>query len=496
MADQPAAAQELDRFRAEADRFIAELTEEEYRHYAGLKERLELEPIYERHADVGSLEWAKRIGAAANGDRRTRELWRFASERYLAQLTRAHDEQIAAAETELTAEVDGERMPFRMLHPAIANEPDRERRRRLAEARNELTEEHLNPTALEAARIAHGAVAALGAPTYVELYRRFGFRLDELAAQCEAVLDETGGLYERAFDRVLRKRVGVGLDDAERWDVARCLRATEWDPAFPASGMVPALEGTLRDLGIDLRAQSNVELDLEQRPTKTPRAFCAPIEVPDRVVLVVLPIGGADDWVVLFHEAGHTEHFAHASPELAVEDRRLGDHAVTEGWAALFEGLVGDAGWLSRRLDVPRPHDFAAESAALDLLRLRFGCARLLYELEFHATREPGPELATTFVERHRDALRISPSPADYLSVDPGFYMTAYLRSWAFAAQLRLFLREEFGTAWFARREAGSLLHDLWSEGQRLSADELLKDVAGMTLDLTAEAERLQEALR
>ena len=75
--------------------------------------------------------------------------------------------------------------------------------------------------------------------------------------------------------------------------------------------MLPALEATLRDLGIDLAAQANVHLDLEQRPAKSPRAFCAPIEVPGRVMLVIAPIGGRDDWEALFHEAGHAEHYAH-----------------------------------------------------------------------------------------------------------------------------------------------------------------------------------------
>ena len=75
--------------------------------------------------------------------------------------------------------------------------------------------------------------------------------------------------------------------------------------------MLPALEATLADLGIDLRGQANVELDLEQRPLKVPRAFCFTIEIPDRVVLMIQPMGGPFDWRALFHEAGHAEHFAH-----------------------------------------------------------------------------------------------------------------------------------------------------------------------------------------
>ena len=80
--------------------------------------------------------------------------------------------------------------------------------------------------------------------------------------------------------------------------------------SFPADRMLPALRGTLSGLGIDLDSQRNVHLDVEERPTKSPRAFCAPIEIPDKVMLVIQPQGGPDDWYALFHEAGHTEHFA------------------------------------------------------------------------------------------------------------------------------------------------------------------------------------------
>ena len=65
----PPSASELDRFREEAERFLAEREEEEYRHYAGHKPELELEPIYERHAELTSLETATRIGEAVDGRR-------------------------------------------------------------------------------------------------------------------------------------------------------------------------------------------------------------------------------------------------------------------------------------------------------------------------------------------------------------------------------------------------------------------------------------------
>ncbi|MDQ3890916.1 MAG: hypothetical protein M3312_10260 [Actinomycetota bacterium] len=487
----------LDVYREEADRFIAALEEEFYLHYAGLKDEFDVVRIYERFSELTSLATCRSLQAVADehGDAGTRELWRFGCEGHLGRLTREQTEEISRLEATLSAEVDGERIPFRMLRPSIANEPDRARRERLEQARNQLVELELNPLHVRIAETRRDATRELGFSTYRELYARFGFRLDALAAQCERFLEETEDVYVRSCDRLLQARLGLRLERASRWDLPRLFRATDWDAGFPADEMLPALVGTLADLGIDLPAQKNIELDVEPRPKKSPRAFCSPIEVPARVVLVIKPIGGADDWHALFHEAGHAEHYAHTPRDLRVEERRLGDLAVTEGWAALLHLLVADSAWLARRLDFGRPHEFAAEAAVTHLYLARRYAAKLLYELELHDQGDL-EAMRDRYVERLSEATKIVVSGADFLAdVDPGFYSSAYLRAWGFEAQLRTFLREEFGSAWFARRETGSLLRELWSEGQRLTADDLLHEVTGGEIELAAVAERIEESL-
>jgi hypothetical protein len=493
---EPASPQLLDRIRSGADRFISSLNEEYYLHFAGHKDSLDLGPIYEQHTELSELATAQAVGAAVDGDRRLRELWKFSCEGYLGGLTKEYEERYAGLEAELEATVDGETVPFRMIRPAIANAPERDKRRQLDEARAALTEEHLVPVALEAATAAREGVRRLGASTYLELYRdRFGMRLDDLAEQCRALLESTERLWEDAGDELFRRRLGFGLPEAARYDVARLFRAPTWDAQFPKDKMVPALEATLTDLGVDLRAQENVHLDVEERPSKTPRAFCAPIEVPQRVMLVIQPMGGPDDWAALFHEAGHTEHFANTSADLPVEARRLGDYAVTEGWAMLLQHLTETPAWLTRRLDFPRVEEFAWEGAATLLYMVRRYCAKLLYELEFHAADDPRP-LQSRYVELLGDALKIEPNPVDYLGdIDAGFYVSSYLRSWAFEAQLRRHLKEQFGTAWFTKREAGSLLRELWSLGHQLTAEELLKEVTGETLTMESVGAQLHETL-
>jgi hypothetical protein len=332
-------------------------------------------------------------------------------------------------------------------------------------------------------------------PNYYELYKRFGFKLDEVAAECQEVLDETERLWEREGDKLFRSRLGIGLDEARPWDVVRLFRAPELDKLYPNDQMLPALEHTLTDLGIDLRSQENVHLDLDARPSKSPRAFCAPIDVPGKVMLVIQPIGGKDDWEALFHEAGHTQHYANTNGDLPMEARRLGDMAVTEGWAMLMQHLVTEPAWLNRRLDVPCVEELAHDGAVSLLYFVRRYAAKLLYEIEFFQA-ENVPTMRSRYAEILGDSLKLPVNPESYLDdIDGSFYVTGYLRSWAFEAQLREFLRSELGNDWFAKRDAGDLLRELWSLGQEPTADQLLKDVTGAKLEMASVAERIREGL-
>ena len=185
-------------------------------------------------------------------------------------------------EATLEAEIDGEKVPFRMLRPTLGNEPDRDKRREIDRIRTTMTEEHLNPVYLDAVRVHRPGPRG---PRRAELHRALptasATSSQELADQCRALLESTERLYEESADRLFRDRVGVGLDEARALGrPARLPRARSGIRSSRRTGCCPALEATLADLGIDLRSQENVHLDIEQRPNKTPRAFCAPIEVP------------------------------------------------------------------------------------------------------------------------------------------------------------------------------------------------------------------------
>src|SRR5262249_42281144 len=147
--------------------------------------------------------------------------------------------------------------------------------------------------------------------------------------------------------------------------------------------------------------------------------------------------------------------------DLPMEAKRLGDMAVTEGWAMLLQHLVSEPEWLKRRLDVPRVEQIANDGAAALLYFARPYSAKLLYEIEYFQADDPAT-MKDRYVELLSEAYRYPAEPENYLSDNDGsFYVSGYLRSWAFEAQLREFLRGEFGNDWFAKRSAGDLLREL-----------------------------------
>jgi hypothetical protein len=478
---------DLETYRDELEEMTAAVVSEYYEHNSGRKPTMEMSRIYERYGHLTTLGSAMELAEMAAPT----ELQRFAAESYIGDGTSALTDDVANREASLTVPFAGEDIPYREVQPRLLNEPDRDRRNELYRSRCEVTEAELNPLLEAVALRERELTAELGAPSVLQLYERFGFDPAGLRAHTDAFLEETEALYLNELERMLRDRLGVALEEARPPDLTRLFRAPEFDTAFPLDRAVPALRATLAGMGIDIDRQPNVELDIEPRRGKQPRAFCAPIRVPDRVVLVTLPQGGQDDYGALFHEAGHTEHFAHTSRSLPAEQRLLGDNGVTEGFAFLLEHLVKDPHWLSARLDMPRSEDFVRFSAFIKLLAVRRYAAKLAYELELHsgADLESLPE---RYAELQSAAVGVPFPASDYLEdVDGGFYCTCYLRAWAFERQLATWLRDRWGGSWFRRREAGMLLREVWELGQSLDADELLREVTGERIEfsvLAAEA--------
>jgi hypothetical protein len=478
---------DLDDYRGRVERFIGELEREYVLHLSGRKQSFDIEPIYERHADLFERGTVETMRSSA-----PRELARFAVEGHIGQATKAETAEIARLEATLTVELDGAELPYRQASLELANERDPDRRAALEDARLRVMDEALNPLHVEAHERSAALARELGWPSTLAMCEGLaGIDLRGLGRQCEAFLAATDDWYAEVMDPELERELGFGLERLRRADIAAYLRAPGLDWAFPGDRLLPAYELTLAGLGLD---GGGVRIDLEERPNKTPRAFCAPVRVPDEVHLVMAPIGGREDYEVLFHEAGHAQHYARTARELPAEARYLGDNSVTEGFAFVFQHLVAAPEWLEATLGVADGRELICHSRATRLLMLRRYCGKLLYEMELHAGELDGAAPAR-YSALLSEAVRVPWPPTSWLTdVDPFFYAARYLRAWAFETHLRGLLRERFGARWFAEREAGALLQSLWREGQARGADELLGELTGDRIDLATVARDLAPA--
>jgi hypothetical protein len=477
----------LDAYRAEAEVFYEEIEREYVLHLAGHKEGFELEAIYDRHAGLFTREAAERLREASA----PRELVRFAVEGLFGQATKTEAEELARREATAKVVVGGTEMGFREASAAQSNEVDSALREEYERARLEVTERELNPLLLAAHERTAALARELGWRNTVAMVEELSaIDLGALGVQAEAFLAATEDVYAPLVEPELRTQLGHGLDQLTRSDMPAFFRARGFDDGFPEERLLGSLDRTVTGLAID---NPRVRVDAERRPTKSPRAFCAAVRVPDEVHLVIPPIGGRDDYEALLHEAGHAYHYAHVDPALPFEERCLGDNSVTEGYAFLLQHLVSDPAWLGTVIGLPDPDPVISFSRASRIVFLRRYCAKLGYELSLHDDGRTPEEHAADYSRRLGSAMRVEWPGETWLSdVDPFFYAARYLRAWAFETRLRGLVTDRFGERWFAEPEAGELLRSLWSRGQASTADELLAELTGEHIDLAVLAADLE----
>jgi hypothetical protein len=475
------AAARFDRatYESDVEEFLAAVDDEQYRNLAGLTDESALAPIYERNADLFARTTvdALRIAFEAGGDEqeRNRSLLAFATDGYLNHAAAELSDAVTTAESRAVVMWRGEPVRYRAARERISVMSERGERNALFEAWLRAVEA-INPLRIERLEVLHEAARALGYADYVEMVRvTRGWNPDEVAAVTRGALDASETGYYAAMRRVLA-RVGIEHGDGSLADAWHVLRGTGWDAWFESRKLVPTLEATFAGLGIELRGQPGATLDLEPRPNKSPRAFCAPVRVPGDVRLVVNPHGGWDDFGAALHEAGHLEHFlqvpAGTPPSLAV----LGDDSVTEGYGILVEGLLGEPEWLAERLGMGEADQVAFIDfiALFTLARLRRLGGQLIYELGLHRGGDQAIDRAMYAGTLGLLAGVRYPEELYLTSVDDALYSGTYLRAMMLAGVADEALAQRYPGGWWRNPAAGTTLRNLFARGTAWNAERVV----------------------
>jgi hypothetical protein len=383
---------------------------------------------------------------------------------------------------------DGREHPYQRVPVEIATTSDRAERLALDEAHAALVQSELAPMRAERLQRERDLVEALEiAPGYVATAEALsGIDLRALVAECETFLRDTEAMWSEVHTAAVRKELGVAPQEATRADALALLRATRFDPYFPAADMERVVRGQVDEMGVEATADGRIVYDTAPRTGKRARAFCAPVRIPSEVYLVLLPHGGATDYRTLLHELGHALHFGYMRDDLPFEFRWLGDNSITEGYAMLFDHLLHDRGWLTRYTTLGRARvaEYRRAAAFEELQFLRRYSAKLVYELRLYGGDVSWSSLPDAYVELLSGATTFQYRPADaFVDVDARFYAARYLRAWQLQAALRETLVERFDEDWYRNPRAGPwAMTELFGEGQRELAGELAARVGAPAL--------------
>jgi hypothetical protein len=353
----------------------------------------------------------------------------------------------------------------------IRNEPDAFRRHALERRLVEATAAQ-NPLRERRWDVLYAKARELGYPTYRAMVEDVG-RLDVegLAKTASAFLRETERHYRTQLARRLHAIGVFGARGEERHRVP-----------LPRAGVRPLLRRRLARRRLHAH-HGGPRLHGRSAGTHHSRHREAADEIAARLLLraahpgrgyLISPQGGEYDYSAMFHEGGHSQHFAHAAASLPFALRGLGDNSVTEGFAFVLEHIIGIPDWLEQYLFFHEPARYLEMQLFNRLYMFRRYAAKLIYESELHASPN-----VRGHQKRYADLLTAATgarySPEDYLfDVDDAYYCARYLRAWIFDAQLRGILRARFGEDWYADPAAGAKLIELWSHGQRFDAPTLL----------------------
>ncbi|MCK4444312.1 MAG: hypothetical protein KAW09_07195, partial [Thermoplasmata archaeon] len=353
---------DLEQIRKDVENCERRLNEEYYLNWAGLKDELDTASVMEECPSLGEREAVDHLAARLqiaepDEERRLRYLHGVTTHHYIGNLVKDLTDAKETEEARLTIEVEGEEMAYRMSGVHMINEDDRTRRHAIHDARLRAID-GLNQILNERTQRMHSIATDLGYTNYTKLYGKLkNINFTSLLNEIKEFKQRTDKLYREKMSG-LTETIGISLEEAERHDIAYLLRAKQFDPYFEKGQSLPALRATLNGIGIDLDSQENIIVDIEEREKKTPRAFCAPLDIPNKVMLVTMPMGGYSDYSSLFHEAGHAEHFGNMNPDEPMEYRYLGDNSVTESFAFIFDHLLTDRNWVNEFIKMPNVDEY------------------------------------------------------------------------------------------------------------------------------------------
>jgi hypothetical protein len=481
-------------FQSRLERYLFERSEEWRAVRVGEKEVSEQAEIVRRFADLFTREQLDALQEAEEGtsgdERELLYRLRKTCESGLisAQLAEREDElenRVLAARVTF----QGEEMPLRNAQAKLAVLPSYRDREELGDIQAAASAA-FNDERLELLRATEDLAAEYsGIADAVERNEEEkDISLRDLSRVLEQASKDSADAYEVLRATWFAKLLG---DDHEEvpssYHTAWMRRLSPLESTYTKDRATDVCLQTLEALGFDLKAQTNIKLDLDDRPQKSPRACVIASDPPKVVHLITRAQGGLHDYQAFLHEAGHALHYGGCDPDLPYIFRRVArDHALTEIFSYIVEAISREPEWheLYFGLSPEQARENAEATTFLEALLFRRYEAKLRFELDFWSRFASDGGDADLYERLLTEATGVRYRKDNYLSdMDAGFYSADYLRAWIRSAQLRRHLVAEVGADWWRSPQTGELLRDLFREGTKPTSEEIAGRIGFDPLD-------------
>jgi hypothetical protein len=481
-------------FESRLQRYLFESSEEGRAVRVGEKETSEQAAIIRRYADLfteGQLEALHEAEAAAAGDDRERlyRLRKTCESGLIATETAEREDELENRLLAARVWFKDEEYPLRSAQAKLALLPSYADRDELGEIQAAESAK-FNPDRLELLRWSEELAARYsGIPDAVERNdEEKNISLRDLSRTLKAAADETEAAYRRLRDKWFEKLLGP-----ERAEIptsshtAYMRRLSPLEATYTKDRATQVCLDTLLAIGFDLSQQSNIKLDLDDRPQKSPRACVIASDPPSVVHLITRAQGGVHDYQAFLHEAGHALHYGGCDPSLPYTFRRISrDHALTEIYSYIVEAISTEPGWHQQYfgLSEAEARENAEATQFIETLLYRRYDAKLRFELAFWSRFADDGGTSAGYEEELTAATGVRYKSDGYLSdMDAGFYSADYLRAWIRSAQLRRHLIAEIGEDWWRSPQTGDLLRALFFEGTKPTSEEIAGRIGFDPLD-------------
>ncbi len=488
--------------RDRAERFQAAAQVEIYQTRAGRKAWLELAPLYEAQSILAASETLPVIeraiaSADADEERRLRRLLRWAARHHLQATNARLDDEYSYWRISAKVETGSAVIPMSQASSQTYATEGRNARKRLDEARCLILEEGL-PLQLDRMTRWRETAMELGYGGYREAVERLaGVNLQAVQLEARRFLDETEDLYREHLREQLSSRVGIAPEDAESHDAGWLTRMRWLDGACQDGQVLGTISKDLRDIGFPLEVGGHIVLEHEAFPGPGMMAFCAPLKVPERINLMVMPSITQPGCLALLGAVGKSLHYAYTDAGLLFEDRALGDLAVPLAHAQLFASLGRLGPWVRRAcgLEGNALEAYVRASAFADLYALREAAGRLQFELEMAESRQPAA-MGPRWAEIIGTATGFRYDPRAFLErLGQRFGVARYFRCRMLEAVLRRQLRERFDDDWYRNPLTGPFLGQWFASGVRFTAAEHASRLGASRLEANALIASARESL-